>query len=178
MFILAGFVLFIHGLLTSAQSHPDNFLQLLSQMSELAEMKDTSPTNSNSSAPNIDFSGIALTALSVASGLITVISFLDRVLIPQPTTAEDTLRIVEKLADSLRPDVEGQFKDAEDTISRALHDMSVMPIGNPSELQTLLWLEKARYLDGDIILLMDGLLGQQVAGGDLLENIKDKLRVI
>ena len=101
MFIFAGFVLSIYGLLANSQTHPDNFLQLLSPMSELAEMKNTSPTNSNSSAPNIDFSEIALAALSVASGLITVISFLDRVLIPQPTTAEDTLRIVEKLADSL-----------------------------------------------------------------------------
>lgn len=154
----------------------DSLLKLLSDMNELANRGDSSTSNGTSS-PNIDFSGIALTALSVASGLITVISFLDRVLIPQPTTAEDTLRIVEKLADSLRPDVEGQFKAAEDTISRALHDMSVMPIGNPTEFQTLLWLERARYLDGDIILLMDGLLGQQVAGGDLLENIKDKLKV-
>ena len=46
-----------------------------------------------------------------------------------------------------------------------------------SELQKLLWLERARHLNGDIILLMEGLLGQPVAGADLMKNIKELFKV-
>lgn len=120
--------------------------------------------------------GIALTSIAVSSGLLTIFDYLNRFIAPS-TTAQDTLDLVRRLTDALRPDVEGQFKAAEDTISRALHDMATMVDTNPTEFQRLLWLERTRLLDGDIILLLEGLLGQQVAGGDLMENIKDKLQV-
>jgi hypothetical protein len=55
--------------------------------------------------------------------------------------------------------------------------MSVMTTNNASDFQTLWWLDRARFLDGDIILLMEGLLGQQIAGSDLMDNIQDNLKV-
>lgn len=117
-----------------------------------------------------------LTGIALFAGLFTIYDFVNRQIDPS-TTADDTLNLVKRLTDALRPDVEGQFKAAEDTISRALHDMTTMTVDNPTEFQRLLWLERTRLLDGDVILLLEGLLGQQVAGGDLMENIKDKLEV-
>lgn len=108
--------------------------------------------------------------------LISISNFLNRRINPS-TTADDNLKLVRRLTDSLRPDIEAQFKVAEDTVSRALYDMITMTVQSPTELQRLLWLERARLLDGDLILLLEGLLGQQVTGGDLMENIKDKFEV-
>lgn len=122
------------------------------------------------------FGTTTLSGIGFFAGVFTIYSFLRNELDPS-TTPQETLELVKRLTDALRPDVEGQFKAAEDTISRALHDMTTMTVDNPSEFQRLLWLERTRLLDGDVILLLEGLLGQQVAGGDLMENIKDKLEV-
>lgn len=117
------------------------------------------------------------TAIGIAAALITIAEVINRRILPQPTTLLDTLDVVRKLEDLAIPDDGRQYKDAEDTILRSLYDMSVMTTNNASQLQTLWWLDRARYLDGDIVLLMEGLLGQQLAGSDLMDNIQDNLKV-
>nr|SVE85745.1 EOG090X0D00 [Daphnia pulicaria] len=116
------------------------------------------------------------TTIGIAASLITIAEVINRRILPQPTTLLDTLDIVRRLEDLVIPDDGRQYKDAEDTILRGLYDMSVMTTNNSSEFQTLWWLDRARYLDGEIILLMEGLLGQQVAGSDLMDNIQDNLK--
>ncbi|XP_046444720.1 uncharacterized protein LOC124194530 [Daphnia pulex] len=116
------------------------------------------------------------TAIGIAASLITIAEVINRRILPQPTTLLDTLDVVRRLEDLVIPDDGRQYKDAEDTILRGLYDMSVMTTNNSSEFQTLWWLDRARYLDGEIILLMEGLLGQQVAGSDLMDNIQDNLK--
>ncbi|KAI9552507.1 hypothetical protein GHT06_022873 [Daphnia sinensis] len=116
------------------------------------------------------------TAIGIAASLITIAEVINRRILPQPTTLLDALDVVRKLEDLAIPDDGRQYKDAEDTILRALYDMTVMTTNNASELQTLWWLDRARYLDGDIVLLMEGLLGQQLAGSDLMDNVQDNLK--
>jgi hypothetical protein len=117
------------------------------------------------------------TTIGIAASLITIAEVINRRILPQPTTLLDTLDVVRRLEDLVIPDDGRQYKDAEDTILRGLYDMSVMTTNNSSEFQTLWWLDRARYLDGEIILLMEGLLGQQIAGSDLMDNIQDNLKV-
>lgn len=117
------------------------------------------------------------TTIGIAASLITIAEVINRRILPQPTTLLDALDVVRKLEDLAIPDDGRQYKDAEDTILRALYDMTVMTTNNASELQTLWWLDRARYLDGDIVLLMEGLLGQQLAGSDLMDNVQDNLKV-
>ncbi|XP_057380848.1 uncharacterized protein LOC130703374 [Daphnia carinata] len=116
------------------------------------------------------------TTIGIAASLITIAEVINRRILPQPTTLLDALDVVRKLEDLAIPDDGRQYKDAEDTILRALYDMTVMTTNNASELQTLWWLDRARYLDGDIVLLMEGLLGQQLAGSDLMDNVQDNLK--
>ena len=144
----------------------------------------TNPDSADASPP-ITVGGNILTAISVTSAVLTVLEAIDRRILPQPTTDKDILDGVRRLEDLVRPNDEGQYKNAEDTISRALYDMGVMNSGvgrqgsiESSEFQELLWLERARLIDGNIILLMEGLLGQPVAGADLMENIQSDLKVI
>jgi hypothetical protein len=69
-----------------------------------------------------------------------------------------------------------QYKTTEDAISRALFDMlgstsdDRKSSASFSELQKLLWLERARHLNGAITLLMNGFLGHPVAGVDLMKK--------
>ena len=95
------------------------------------------------------------------------------------------MKIFKRLEDWIRPktyDV-SQYKTTQDAISRALFDMlgstsdSRKNSASFSELQKLLWLERARHLISDIILLMEGLLGQPVAGADVMKNIKEHFNV-
>lgn len=151
---------------------------------EVVEAEATDGTEAPNVSPQIDVGGNVLTAISVTSAVLTVLEAIDRRILPQPTTAEDILDGVRKLEDLIRPNDEGHYKKAEDSISRALYDMGVMMSGvgrqglvEATEFQELLWLERARLIDGNIILLMEGLLGQQVAGADLMENIQDVLKV-
>ncbi len=134
------------------------------------------PTQEETNLSN-ELGGIALTTIAVSSGLLTIFDAFERRVLPQPTTAQDTLEIVRRLEDLARPNDESQYKNAEDTISRALHDMNVMTTGNASEFQRLLWLERTRLIDNDVVLLQEGLLGQQITGVDLLQNIKENLKV-
>nr|CAH0103909.1 unnamed protein product [Daphnia galeata] len=122
--------------------------------------------------------------LALLDGLFTIQEAIEEYILPRPETEEDTLKIVKRLEDWIRPkmyDV-SQYKTTEDAISRALFDMlgstsdSRKSSASFSELQKLLWLERARHLDGDIILLMEGLLGQPVAGADLMKNIKENFK--
>lgn len=146
------------------------------KINELISKQSDQSNSTNNDIIQAALGSTTLTGIALLAGIVTIYSFFRQEIDP-PTTAEDTLALVKQLADGLRPDVEGQFKAAEDTISRALHDMTTMTIDNPTEFQRLLWLERTRLLDGDVILLLEGLLGQQVAGGDLMENVKDKLEV-
>lgn len=136
----------------------------------------TSPTQEQTNLSN-ELGGIALTTIAVSSGLLTIFDAFERRVLPQPTTAQDTLEIVRRLEDLARPNDENEYKHAEDTISRALHDMNVMTTGNASEFQRLLWLERTRLIDNEVVLLQEGLLGQQITGVDLLQNIKENLKV-
>lgn len=142
----------------------------------------TNPETNNS--PPIDIGSNILTGISITSAVLTIFEGIDRRILPQPTTALDILDSVRRLEDLIRPSDEGQYKKAEDTISRALYDMGVMMAGvgrqgniESSAFQELLWLERARLIDGNIILLMEGLLGQPVAGADIMENIQNDLKV-
>jgi hypothetical protein len=142
----------------------------------------TNPETNNS--PPIDIGSNILTGISITSAVLTILEGIDRRILPQPTTALDILDSVRRLEDLIRPNDEGQYKKAEDTISRALYDMGVMMAGvgrqgtiESSAFQELLWLERARLIDGNIILLMEGLLGQPVAGADIMENIQNDLKV-
>ena len=123
--------------------------------------------------------------LALLDGLFTIQEAIEEYILPRPETEEDTLKIVKRLEDSIRPNMYdvSQYKTTEDAISRALFDMlgstsdDRKSSASFSELQKLLWLERARHLDGDIILLMEGLLGQPVAGADLMKNIKEHFKV-
>ena len=143
---------------------------------------DPSPEATPTAAPTSnlvanDLGGIALTSLALTAGLLTIFDAIDRRILPQPTTAEDTLEIVRRLEDLARPNDEAQYKHVEDTISRALHDMNVMTTGNASEFQRLVWLERTRLIDNDVVLLQEGLLGRQITSVDLMQNIKEHLKV-
>lgn len=128
--------------------------------------------------PN-DYGAIAITIIGVVSGFATILDVLSSRLLPQPTTAEDTLKIVKQVDDLLLPNDEEQYKHAEDTISRALNDLKNELTNNSNipDIQILLWLERSRWIDTEIVLLMDGLLGKHVVGVDLMKNIKDNLKV-
>ena len=123
--------------------------------------------------------------LALLDGLFTIQEAIEEYILPRPETEEDTIKIVKRLEDSIRPNMYdvSQYKTTEDAISRALFDMlgstsdDRKSSASFSELQKLLWLERARHLDGDIILLMEGLLGQPVAGADLMKNIKENFKV-
>jgi hypothetical protein len=127
--------------------------------------------------------------LALLDGLFTFQEAIEEYILPRPETEEDTLKIDKRLElwklDWIHPktyDV-SQYKTTEDAISRALFDMlgstsdDRKSSASFSELQKLLWLERARHLNGDIILLMEGLLGQPVAGADLIKNIKEHFKV-
>ena len=123
--------------------------------------------------------------LALLDGLFTIQEAIEEYILPRPETEEDTLKIVKRLEDSIRPNMYdvSQYKTTEDAISRALFDMlgstsdDRKSSASFSELQKLLRLERARHLDGVIILLMEGLLGQPVAGADLMKNIKEHFKV-
>ncbi len=86
-------------------------------------------------------------------------------------------RLLEKL---IRPNDESQYKKVEDAISRALFDVEMSggrKRSGASEFQKLMWLERARHLNGEIVLLVEGLLGESVAGADLMNNIKENPKV-
>ncbi|KZS02863.1 Uncharacterized protein APZ42_034531 [Daphnia magna] len=144
----------------------------------------TNETQASSVAPPFDVGGNLLSAISILSRVFNVLEAIDRRILPQPMTALNILDGVRKLEDLIRPNYEGQYKKAEDSISRALYDMGLIKSGAGSQgpakaaqFQQFLWLERARLIDGNIILLMEGLLGQQVAAGaDLMENIQDGLK--
>lgn len=142
--------------------------------------QDPVPETDGGEVPQLpnQIGALALTAISVSAGLITIYNQFEQRVLPQPTTAQDTLEIVRRLEDLARPNDEEQYKHVEDTILRALNDMlSIPPTGNFTELQRILWLERARFIDSDVILLLEGLLGRPVAGVDLMNNIKENLRV-
>ncbi len=141
--------------------------------------QDPVPETAGGDVPQLpnQIGALALTAISVSAGLITIYNQFEQRVLPQPTTAQDTLEIVRRLEDLARPNDEEQYKHVEDTILRALNDMLSIPTGNFTELQRILWLERARFIDSDVILLLEGLLGRPVAGVDLMNNIKENLRV-
>ncbi|EFX65004.1 hypothetical protein DAPPUDRAFT_117646 [Daphnia pulex] len=119
--------------------------------------------------------------LSMVDGLFTIQELIEERVLPQPKTEEDILEIVKRLLEKLiRPNDESQYKKVEDVISRALFDMEMSggrTNGDASEeFQKLMWLERARHLNGEIILLMEGLLGESVAGADLMNIIKENLK--
>ena len=122
------------------------------------------------------------TVLALMDGLFTIQEAIEEYVLPQSKTEENILDIVNRLEDLIRPNDESQYKKAEDAILRALFDMGTSLDGRKSsiaasEFQKLLWLERARRLDGDVILVMEGLLGQPVAGADLMKNIKVNSKV-
>ena len=118
--------------------------------------------------------------LALLDGLFTFQEAIEEYILPRPETEEDTIKIVKRLEDSIRPNMYdvSQYKTTEDAISRALFDMlgstsdDRKSSASFSELQKLLRLERARHLDGVIILL-----GQPVAGADLMKNIKQHFKV-
>lgn len=115
--------------------------------------------------------------LELLDGSFAIIDAIQDWILPQPTTEDDLLDGVKRLEDLIRPDEGSQYKKAEDAISRALFDVAVVQhvsANGISELQKLLWLERARLLNGEIVLLMEGLLGQPVTGSDLSGNIQEK----
>jgi hypothetical protein len=119
--------------------------------------------------------------LSMVDALFTIQELIEDRVLPQPKTEEDILEIVKRLLEKLiHPNDESQYKKVEDVISRALFDVEMSggrTNGGASEFQKLMWLERARHLNGEIILLMEGLLGESVAGADLMNNIKENLKV-
>ena len=119
-----------------------------------------------------------ITTIGVIAQIITVYNVLSVRLLPQPTTVEDTLEIVKRLEVLALPNDGPQYKHVEDTILRALNDMLSIPTGEISDMQRVLLLEKARYIDSEVILLLEALLGRTVASVDLLKNIKEHLRVL
>jgi hypothetical protein len=63
--------------------------------------------------------------LALLDGLFTIQEAIEEYILPRPETEEDTLKIVKRLEDWIRPkmyDV-SQYKTTEDAISRALFDM-------------------------------------------------------
>jgi len=119
-------------------------------------------------------------ALSILDGLFTIQELIEEHILPHPKTEADILEIVKRLEKLIRSNDESQYKKVEDAISRALFDVKMSDgrkSDSASEFQKLMWLERARQLNGDIILLMEGLLGQSVAGDDLMNNIKENLQV-
>ncbi len=163
-------------------------IPLLTNLRNLAINKEQNsrptrpPPSIASAVPNPDdYGGITLTLIGLTSELIAIYNVLSSRVLPQPTTALDTLEIVKRLENLARPNDEEQYKNIENTIARALNDLkSELRTDSdiPSELQTLWWLERARWIDTEIILLIDGLLGKHVAGVDLMKNIKENLKVI
>jgi hypothetical protein len=119
--------------------------------------------------------------LSMVDALFTIQELIEERVLPQPKTEEDILEIVKRLLEKLiHPNDESQYKKVEDVISRALFDVEMSggrTNGGASEFQKLMWLERARHLNGEIILLMEGLLGESVAGADLMNIIKENLKV-
>jgi hypothetical protein len=119
--------------------------------------------------------------LKMVDGLVAIQELIEDRILPQPKTDEDILEIVKRLLEKfIRPNDESQYKKVEDVISRALFDVEMSggrTNGGASEFQKLMWLERARHLNGEIILLMEGLLGESVAGADLMDNIKENLKV-
>jgi hypothetical protein len=119
--------------------------------------------------------------LAMVDALFTIQELIEERVLPQPKTEEDILEIVKRLLEKLiHPNDESQYKKVEDVISRALFDVEMSggrTNGGDSEFQKLMWLERARHLNGEIILLMEGLLGESVAGADLMDNIKENLKV-
>ena len=60
-----------------------------------------------------------------------------------------------------------------------LRSTTTESISDGADVQTILWrLERARLVDSEVILLMDGLLGRSVASVDLMKNIKVNLKVM
>jgi hypothetical protein len=123
----------------------------------------------------------AIIGLEMVDGLFAIQELIEDRILPQPKTDEDILEIVKRLLEKfIRPNDESQYKKVEDVISRALFDVEMSggrTNGGDSEFQKLMWLERARHLNGEIILLMEGLLGESVAGADLMDNIKENLKV-
>ena len=129
-----------------------------------------------------DYSGIAVTVVVVIGNTLIIKDAFERALLPQPTTKEETFEIVKRVEDLSRPNDEPQYKHTEDVISRALNDLrstTTESISDGADVQTILWrLERARLVDSEVILLMDGLLGRSVASVDLMKNIKVNLKVM
>jgi hypothetical protein len=123
----------------------------------------------------------AIIGLEMVDGLFAIQELIEDRILPQPKTDEDILEIVKRLLEKfIRPNDESQYKKVEDVISRALFDVEMSggrTNGGASDFQKLMWLERARHLNGEIILLMEGLLGESVAGADLMDNIKENLKV-
>lgn len=145
--------------------------------------------NNNGPAPTLA-QQVILTAIATLASLTTLYESVYRRVGPQDTTPDDILEAVKRMESQMRRgDSQGQFKMAEDTLTRAQHDMSILgnrPIGKRqgaaageqddggdliAEFQRLLWLERAREIDGNMIVIMKGLLGQQAGGVDLMEAI-------
>ena len=91
----------------------------------------------------------------------TVYNVLSVRLLPQPTAVEDTLKIVKRLEVLALPNDGPQYKHVEDTILRALNDMLRIPTGKISDMQRVLLLETAWYIDSEVILLLEALLGER-----------------
>ncbi|EFX78809.1 hypothetical protein DAPPUDRAFT_245652 [Daphnia pulex] len=118
----------------------------------------------------------------MVDALFTIQELIEERVLSQPKTEEDIFEIVKRLLEKLiRPNDESQYKKVEDVISRALFDVEMSGGrtngGDASEFHKLIWLERARHLNAEIILLMEGMLGESVAGADLMNNIKGNLKV-
>lgn len=136
------------------------------------------PLNQVNTWSKVQIVVIAEITLSLLDGLFSIADTIEDRILPQPRTEEDILDGVKRLEDLTRPDDQSQYKNVEDGVMRALIDLHVMEEDVTfSELQTMLWLEQARLLNSNIVLLMDGFIGQRVAGSDLLDNIQHNLKV-
>lgn len=168
-----------------------------------AQSTDVQQTNNSGQlgpAPSLA-QQIILTTIATTAALVTLYESLYRRVGPQDSTPENILEAVKRLESSVGRELsQGQFKTSEDAITRGQHDMSIFgngPIGkrygaqgqesgeedgygeDPMlAFQRFLWLERAREVDGNIILIMKGLLGQHLGAVDLMEAISRSTNVI
>lgn len=158
--------------------------------------------NSNGPAPSLAQQAI-LTTIATTAAVVTLYESVYRRVGPQDTTPDDVLEAVKRIEAQMGGGFsQSQFKTAEDTITRAQHDMSILGNGNGPigkrygatdqesegdagcaedlihQFQSFLWLERAREVDGYVIVIMKGLLGQQAGAADLMEAISRSTNVI
>lgn len=140
------------------------------------------------SDPNQDvFDGVlVLTIIAVLSNLASLYESVYTRLGPQDNTLTDIYEIVQRLENATTEMAKAQHRTNEEYILRSLHDMNATSMNRSgrtkrsdvqSRFQTVLWLQKARDLDGNVLSLMKGLLGQFITGTDLMESINKNVKV-